>query len=98
MAYKLIWSPVARDDLYALVRFIARDNRDRAASFGLELIQRVEALQNLPEMGRVLPERRDALLREIVIRPYRIIYRLNHEQQAIQIIRIWHAARGEPDV
>src|SRR5829696_580736 len=30
MAYKLIWSPAARDDLHDIVVFIARDNQNRA--------------------------------------------------------------------
>ena len=70
MAYRLIWSPLARDDLRNLVRFIARDNPGRASSFGLELIQRTEMVQEMPEMGRVVPERRDPRLREVVLRPY----------------------------
>jgi len=32
MACKLIWSPIARDDLRDIVRFIARDNRLRIAN------------------------------------------------------------------
>jgi hypothetical protein len=34
MAYKLIWSPGARDDLHDIVVFIARNNANRAMSFG----------------------------------------------------------------
>jgi hypothetical protein len=37
MAYKLIWSPAARDDLHDIVVFIGRDNPERAMSFGYEL-------------------------------------------------------------
>jgi toxin ParE1/3/4 len=98
MAYKLIWSPVARDDLRDLVRFIALDNADRAASFGLELIQRTERVQEFPEMGRIVPERRDPQVREIIVRPYRVIYRVVHEHQLIEIVRVWHGARGEPEM
>ena len=97
MAFTLIWSPLARDDLRDLVRFIARDNPDRAASFGFELIQRAETLSQFPEMGRMVPERRDPLIREMVVRPYRVIYRLTSESQLIEIVRVWHAARGEPE-
>ena len=97
MAYKLIWSPMARDDLRDLVRFIARDNRDRAATFGLDLIRRAEMVQGFHEMGRVVPERRDPRIREIVLAPYRIIYRVTHERKLIEFVRVWHAARGEPD-
>jgi len=38
MAYQLIYSPAARDDLHDIVLFIARDNPDRAMAFGFELI------------------------------------------------------------
>jgi plasmid stabilization system protein ParE len=47
MAYKLIWSPAARDDLHDIVIFIARDNSERAMSFGIELISQINRLQSL---------------------------------------------------
>ena len=53
MAYKLIWSPAARDDLHDIVVFIARDNPERAMSFGYELISETDRLQSYPEgLGR----------------------------------------------
>ena len=97
MAYKLIWSPVARDDLRDLVRFIAMDNPDRAATFGFHVIHRAEKVQDFPEMGRMVPERHDPCIREIIVRPYRVIYRVSHERQMIEFVRVWHAARGEPE-
>jgi toxin ParE1/3/4 len=98
MAYKLIWSPGARDDLRDLVRFIALDNAERAATFGYTLIHRIERVQEFPEMGRIVPEKRNPLLREVIVRPYRLIYRLSNDLKMIEIVRIWHAARGEPEV
>ena len=53
MAYKLIWSPAARDDLHDIVVFIARDNLHRAMSFGYELISETDRLQELPELCRL---------------------------------------------
>lgn len=96
MAYKLIWSPSARDDLRDLVRFIAFDNPERAASFAFDLIRRVERIEQFPEMGRIVPERKNPLLRELIIRPYRVVYRLTPKSNSAEIVRIWHAARGEP--
>jgi len=52
MAYKLIWSPAARDDLHDIIVFIARDNPVRAMSFGYELISETDRLQEFPESGR----------------------------------------------
>ena len=98
MAYKLIWSPAARDDLHDIVIFIARDNSERAMSFGIELIFQVNRLQSSPESDRVVPEYHHQLLREIIFRPYRIVYRVNHERKVCEIARVWHSARGIPQI
>ena len=98
MAYKLIWSPAARDDLHDIVVFIARDNPNRAMSFGYELISETERLQEFPEFGRTVPEYRDDHIREIIVRPYRIVYRVDHERRLCEIARVWHSARGLPQL
>ena len=98
MAYKLIWSPAARDDLHDIVTFIARDNMNRAMSFGFELISEIDRLKDFPVSGRVVPEYRSDDIREIVFRPYRIVYRVNHTNRHCEIARIWHSARGIPQL
>jgi plasmid stabilization system protein ParE len=67
MAYKLIWSPAARDDLHDIVIFIARDNPERAMSFGYELILQTDRLQGSPEIGRMVPEYRNPNIRELIL-------------------------------
>jgi toxin ParE1/3/4 len=98
MAYRLIWSPVSRDDLRDIVRFIASDNPRRAESFAYELMAQTDMLQDHPEIGRIVPEHRNATIREIIFRPYRIVYRVNHAKKLVAIARLWHAARGTPNV
>jgi plasmid stabilization system protein ParE len=53
MAYKLSWSPAARDDLHDIMLFIARDNPDRAMALGFELISETDRLQIFPELRPV---------------------------------------------
>ena len=96
MAYKLIWSPAARDDLHDIVVFIARDDSDRARSFGYKLISEIDRLQEFPESGRIVPEYRNAVIREIIFRPYRIVYRVHPDSKVCEIARVWHSARGLP--
>lgn len=96
MACKLIWSPVSRDDLRDIVRFIARDNPGRAESFAYQLMAKADVLEQHPEIGRSVPEHRNPQIREIIFRPYRIVYRFDQERKLIEIARIWHAARGTP--
>jgi toxin ParE1/3/4 len=98
MAYKLVWSPAARDDLHDIVVFIARDNSTRAMSFGYELISEIDRLQEFPELGRTVPEYRNDCIREIIFRPYRIVYRVDHQHKVCAIARVWHAARGVPQL
>lgn len=83
MAYKLIWSPAARDDLHDIVVFIARDNPNRAMSFGYELISETDRLQEFSELGRIVPEYRNHDVREIIFRPYRIVYRVIHDEKLV---------------
>ncbi len=98
MAYKLTWSPASRDDLYDITSFISRDSRLRAESFGYRLIAETEKLQEFPEAGRAVPEYQLTNIREIVVRSYRIVYRVDHERKLIEIVRVWHAARGTPEI
>lgn len=98
MAYKLIWSPLSRDDLRDIVRYISQDSPHRAQTFALRLITHAEMLQEQPEGGRVVPEHRIQHIREIIFRPYRLVYRVNHERKLVEITRVWHAARGTPDI
>jgi toxin ParE1/3/4 len=98
MAHKIIWSIQARDDLREIVLFIASHNPAAAETFGLRLMTQTDSLINFPLLGRVVPEKKDENLREIILRPYRIIYLVIPAQQAVAIARIWHGARGEPEV
>ena len=56
-------------------------------------------LEKFPELGRVVPEFGEPSIREIVVRRnYRVVYRVNPQEQLIEIIRFWHAARGVPEI
>ena len=98
MACKIAWSPASRDDLRDIVRFIALDNAERAESFAYELMAKTDALQEHPELGRSVPECRDPRIREIIFRPYRIVYRFDPDRKLVEITRVWHAARGTPKI
>jgi len=98
MAYKLIWSPASLDDLSDIVSFIARDSRDRAEAFGYRLITATDKLQDFPEVGRLVPEYEVPTIREIIVRSYRIVYRVNHDRKLVEIARVWRATRGTPQL
>ena len=97
MGYQVTLSPSARRDLHDIVRYISFDSPDRAIAFGQFLVSNTKRLADFPQSGRVVPEFENSLIREIVVRSYRVVYRINEENQRIDVVRFWHAARGNPE-
>jgi plasmid stabilization system protein ParE len=98
MGFKVILTPQSLDDLEGIVTFIARDNPERARTFGDELIDRALSIATFPELGRVVPEIGEPLVREIIYGSYRIIYEIFSDEDTIFVLRFWHGARGEPEI
>ena len=98
MAYKLIWSPSAQLDLRDLCVFIAEDSPSAARRFVQGVFHGIERLADFPDSGRVVPELGDPDIREIIRRPCRIVYRIDRGKRTVEIVRVWHAARGAPDI
>ena len=95
MGYAVVLARSAEADLEAIVSYVARDNPQAALR---ALVAALRSPEAFPQLGRVVPEFNQASLREIVRRPYRIIYQVNDAAERIEVIRFWHGARGEPEV
>jgi toxin ParE1/3/4 len=91
MARQIIWSPRASDALEETCNYISRDSGKFACIFAQRVIQKIEQLYELPEIGRIVPEFNDPNLRELILGNYRIVYRL--AQDYIEIALIIHGAR-----
>jgi toxin ParE1/3/4 len=98
MAFKIIWSEPALDDLRSLTHFIAGDNPQAAEKLGTAILSKTRHLIEHPLIGRMVPEIRRKDVRELIQRPYRILYRVNGQNKTVEIIRVWHGARGEPEI
>lgn len=94
MDCKVIISPRAIQDLEEIVRYVSLDNPQAAQDLGNGLIDAALSLASLPERGRYVPEFNDEMTREILYRPYRIVYRFNSGRKLVWVSRFWHAARG----
>jgi addiction module RelE/StbE family toxin len=93
---KLIWSPQSLRDLEIIRDYVARDSPHYAALVVERIIQGVERLTSFPESGRVVPERNDPELREVIVRPYRVVYRIR--PGAVEIATVFRASRMPPEV
>jgi len=87
---KVAWSEPAVADLLAIHDYIARDSPQYARRFVERLIATAEPLESFPQLGRVVPEG-DGRHRELFLRSYRIIYRV--ESQEILIVTVVHGSR-----
>jgi len=92
----LFWSPQSLDDLESIRAFIAQDSPIYADLVVRRLVAAVERLRLFPNSGRIVPERNDPVIREILERPYRIVYRVLPGQ--VEIVMVFHASRLFPDI
>ncbi len=93
---KLIWSPQSLRDLESIRNYVAADSPHYAALVVERIIQGVERLTSFPESGRVVPERNDPQLREVIVKPYRVVYRLR--PGVAEIATVFRASRMLPEL
>jgi len=90
------WTDQAIEDLDAICQFIARD-APRAADALAERVKRsIERLSEFPSSGRVVPERGQSDIREVIVQHYRVIYRVKSE--LVEILTVFHGSRRFPDL
>lgn len=71
----LIWSPQAARDLEGIRAYIAVDSARYADLTVARIVAGVERLRAFPESGRIVPERNNPAVREVVVGRYRVVYR-----------------------
>lgn len=98
MGFKIVWAPSSRVDLRNLVSYIAENDVPAAERMGLCLIKKIEQAAEFSASGRIVPEFGLPNIRELQIPPYRIIYRIKNADSIIEVVRVWHAARGKPNI
>ncbi|EEF60491.1 conserved hypothetical protein [Pedosphaera parvula Ellin514] len=55
MAFKVVWTEQAREDLRDIVQFIAADNFAIAETFGFLIVSKVDQLINFPFLAEWFP-------------------------------------------
>jgi plasmid stabilization system protein ParE len=96
---RVLWSVTARNDLAAIIDWIADENPAAARTALLRLRTAAERLHAFSDQGRVVPELRRhgiELYRELIIDPWRIIYR--SDQQATNIMAVFDSRRNLEDL
>jgi plasmid stabilization system protein ParE len=88
---KLSWTREAVKRLVEIEEFIAQDRPSRAENFIDYLLERVSLIPSNPEIGRMVPEISNITIRELMIKNYRVVYRV--KMTAIEILTVFEGHR-----
>lgn len=97
--FQVFWTKTAQQDIKRIVEYIASDNQAEARRVFAEIRGKAAGLSNLPLRGRVVPELKfHGILgyREIIRRPWRIIYRV--EGDRVYILAVIDSRRNVEDM
>jgi toxin ParE1/3/4 len=92
---KVGWTDAALTHLRGIRDYIAADSPGYARRLVERVIGRTEQLAAFPFSGGKVLEYDDPMVRELLERPYRIIYRVRAER--VDILAVVHSARLLPD-
>jgi toxin ParE1/3/4 len=87
---EVIWSPQSIHDLESIKSFVAGESPHYAGLIVQRLVAAVERLTMFPNSGRVVPEFGDPVIREVLWRSYRLVYRVEGEN--VEIVTVFHGA------
>jgi toxin ParE1/3/4 len=96
---RVLWTRSARRDLEAIASYLADRSPEAAFATLDRLERRAASLMTLADRGRVVPELgrlHVRLYRELVVAPYRLIYRIRERQ--VLIVAAFDARRSLEDV
>ena len=97
--YKVYWANVAEEDLKSIILYIAEDSPTNARKIFEKIKERASSLNHLPERGRTVPELQDqgiSLYRELIIAPWRIIYRISGKK--VYILSVLDSRQNVEDI
>jgi len=87
--YSILWTKTAEQDLRHIIDRMAQDRLERAIEIFHTIRTSASVLESLPERGRIVPELKVhgiSTYRELVIAPWRMIYRIEGKKVIIMTV------------
>jgi toxin ParE1/3/4 len=98
--YEVLWTNAAENDLKDIVEYIAEEDRlQTALKIVKQIRKKAQNLYTLPERGRIVPELQEQGIfqyREIVVSPWRLIYRI--VERKIFVLSVIDSRRNVEDI
>ncbi len=87
----VIWSEPAKADLRSIHDFIAHDSTYYAKKVAHDIVARTVPLDEMPHIGRAVPELDNPNIRELLLYSYRILYEINGDD--VYVLAVIHQRR-----
>jgi toxin ParE1/3/4 len=95
----VIWASVAENDLKEIIDYISLDSPQNALKILQKIKNKASCLYTLPEKGRIVRELQDQGIshyRELVVPPWRLIYRIS--ERKIYILSVIDSRQNVEDI
>jgi toxin ParE1/3/4 len=97
--YQVKWAVVAQSDLKQIIDYIALESPANALQIIGKIKQKASGLYTLPDRGRIIPELKEQgihIYREIIVPPWRIIYRIS--DTTVVVLSVIDSRRNVEDI
>lgn len=97
--FKVDWAEVAYQDLESIIEYITNEDVINAVKVLDRIEEKADTLNTLPNRGRIVPELKwhgVTRYRELVIKPWRLIYRVEGKQ--VWVVAVLDSRRNLHDL
>jgi toxin ParE1/3/4 len=97
--YEVRWSETSEKDLIYIVEYISKDSPSTAYEKFKEIKEKSSCLYSFPDRGRIVPELQEQGIiqyRELIISPWRIIYRIS--KNSVYVLSVLDARQNVEDI
>ena len=96
--FAIYWTDRALSDLEAIADYISRDNPRAAERWVMKLVSAAEDAAAMPRAGRRVPEVAPEDVREVLLRSYRVVYRVKSKRIEILTVFEGHRLLGDDEI
>lgn len=87
----VVWARLAEDQVADAFAYIAAERPSAALRWFERIVEAAGSLSVLPDQGRRVPESDRESIREVLVEPYRMVYR--RDDDAVVILTVQHERR-----
>jgi toxin ParE1/3/4 len=88
------WTRNAKAELRAIHDYIAQNSPRYAQGMVDRITRKTQQLASQPQLGAIVPQYSEASIRELLVYPYRILYRTAASR--VEVLSVVHGARQLP--